>query len=215
MENLLDRLFAAIPYDRLRGINPRAMWGIVAAIPLLIVGLVYLLVASPVMDDVNRLSEELAKASREVSEKEDLQERLPELKAQNAELEAEIGELRRQLPEKKDIPDLLDSVSKIGFSAGLEFQVFKPQPEIEKDFYAEVPFDIVVTGTFHNLVAFFNEVSRMSRIVAFPNVTITRGIKKAKGAAPGAPVTAVCRAVTFRFLEAKAAVKAEEGTKAK
>ncbi|MDQ6974517.1 MAG: type 4a pilus biogenesis protein PilO, partial [Mariprofundaceae bacterium] len=97
------------------------------------------------------------------------------------------------LPKKSQIPDLLESVTRAGINAGLEFTVFKPRGESVKQIYAEVPVDIVVTGTFRQLLTFLKRVGEMQRIVAIKNLTITAGKKdllQVKG-----------NVMTYRFVE--------------
>lgn len=191
--------------------NPNLRWGIVGGVPLVIIVAVFMLLIKPTMDDTDAVNTEYATIHKDVQAKEELERKLPEFIKQIADLEAQVTELRKQLPEKKEIPDLLDNVSGLGLQSGLEFQVFKPGAEVEKDFYAEVPVDMTVTGPFHALVDFFDRVSKMPRIVTFTSVNITKGsVKKGKTtgsavgpAVKGTQITAVCKAVTFRFLEAK------------
>ncbi len=209
MDSIKDKLLAYLPYARLQGIATNVRWGVAAGVPLVVAVLAYFLVISPARDQVDAARVQYEPIHKEVQEKEAMERRLPELNKQIAELDAQVADLRRQLPEKKEIPDLLDQVSAMGLQAGLEFQVFKPLPEAEKDFYAEVPVDITINGTFHGIVDFFDKVARMPRIMAFTNVNMIKAAaKKTKTGSPvptlaGTQITAVCKGVTFRFLEAK------------
>ncbi len=102
------------------------------------------------------------------------------------------------LPDKKEIPSLLESISKSGRGAGLEFLLFQPEKEVPKGFYAEIPVKIQVTGGYHNLVMFFDQVAKLSRIVNISNINITgeKGSTKAV-----TYLQASCVATTFRFIE--------------
>ena len=104
------------------------------------------------------------------------------------------------LPDKKEIPSLLESVSKSGKDSGLEFILFQPGQEVPKDFYAEIPVKIQVTGGYHNLAMFFDRVGRLSRIVNILNINL-KNIEAAPGVGQGI-LTASCVAMTYRFLEA-------------
>ena len=108
------------------------------------------------------------------------------------------------LPDKKEIPSLLESISKSGRRSGLEFLLFKPEKEVSKDFYAEIPVKIQVTGGYHNLAIFFDQVSKLSRIVNISNIKI-KGAKGSKKA--GRYLEASCVATTFRFVERAAKSK--------
>ncbi|MBI5637470.1 MAG: type 4a pilus biogenesis protein PilO [Nitrospinae bacterium] len=175
-----------------------------ASIPLVLIVAAYFLLISGTMAETDVIREELLKAQKDVQVKEALERRLPEFEKKIAELDGQLAMIRRQLPEKKEIPDLLDQISSLGTQSGLQFQLFRPLPEAEKDFYAEVPVDLVVFGSFHNVVEFFDKVARMPRIVTITNIEIGKSGNKMKGTRlKGTPVEAKCKAVTFRFLETK------------
>ena len=99
------------------------------------------------------------------------------------------------LPDKKEIPTLLEAISKSGRDAGLEFILFKPGKEISRDFYAEIPVIIEVKGGYHNLAMFFDKVARLPRIVNILDIRI-RASKGAEGL-----LNASCVAMTYKFLE--------------
>jgi len=115
-------------------------------------------------------------------------------KLKDAELEFKI--VMKKLPEKKEIPALLSSVSQSGRDAGLEFLLFQPEPEQNKDFYAEIPVSIVVTGNYHNVALFFDKVARLSRIVNIDDIKMA----SSKG---NTDLITSCKAVTYRFVETK------------
>ncbi|MBW2406039.1 MAG: type 4a pilus biogenesis protein PilO [Deltaproteobacteria bacterium] len=115
-------------------------------------------------------------------------------KLKNAEMEFKI--VMKKLPEKKEIPGLLSSVSQSGRDAGLEFLLFQPEPEQNKDFYAEIPVSIKVTGNYHNVALFFDKVARLSRIVNIDDIKMT----STKG---DMSLMTSCKAVTYRFVEMK------------
>lgn len=104
----------------------------------------------------------------------------------------------RLLPDKKEIPTLLENISKSGRHSGLEFMLFKPSQEVSKGFYAEIPVEIKVTGGYHNLATFFDKVAKLSRVVTVSKVKITgtKGDKKGLGT-----LEASCVATTYRFIE--------------
>jgi len=101
---------------------------------------------------------------------------------------------KKALPQKKEIPTLLASISESGQESGLEFLLFKPQNERSKQFYAEIPVSIKVTGRYHDLAAFFDKVSRLPRLVNVDNIQLTAPKK-------GDRLSGTCTAVTYRFVE--------------
>jgi len=111
------------------------------------------------------------------------------------------------LPDKKEIPNLLEGISNSGKDSGLEFISFRPGQEVSKDFYAEIPVNITVNGGYHNLAMFFDRVARLSRIVNILNISI-RAPKEAGGI-----LNATCVATTYRFLEASGAEPADKESK--
>ena len=102
-----------------------------------------------------------------------------------------------QLPDRKEIPELLSSISGRAREAGLEILIFRPQAENLRDFYAEIPVDIVVRGGFHNVVTFFDEVGRLNRLVNIRNIEMRN--PEVKGTKMS--VQTLTQAVTFRFLD--------------
>lgn len=91
---------------------------------------------------------------------------------QMAEIEKTFGALLLQLPSKNEIAELLVDISRVGLDSGLEFELFKPQDEIKKDFYAEFPIQIRVNGTYHQFGNFASGVAALPRIVTLHNLSI-------------------------------------------
>jgi len=113
---------------------------------------------------------------------------------QLAEMRKSFGAMLRQLPSKTEVPDLLVDISQTGLASGLEFRLFKPKAEIRKDFYAELPIRIEVSGTYHEFGKFVSGVAALSRIVTLHNISI-----KPKG--KGGKLVMDLTAKTYRYLE--------------
>ena len=114
-------------------------------------------------------------------------------KMQDAEEQFKI--VMRALPEKEEIPTLLTGISKAGRDSGLEFVLFQPKPEIGKDFYAEIPVSMKVTGDYHGVATFFESVAELNRIVNIRDIDMAPDKDSAK-------LMATCTAVTYKFIEA-------------
>jgi len=99
------------------------------------------------------------------------------------------------LPKEKEIPKLLKDISALGRNAGLDFLTFKPLADIPKDFYAEIPVTINVRGPYHNMGYFFDQVSKLERIVSVTNVKMSSP-KKEGGEML---LNSDCQLVTYRF----------------
>ncbi|WP_297528321.1 type 4a pilus biogenesis protein PilO [Thiohalobacter sp.] len=94
------------------------------------------------------------------------------------EMKQSFGTMLRQLPNKTEVADLLVDVSQTGLASGLEFELFKPQAEIPKEFYAELPISIKVKGRFHEFGAFVSGVAALPRIVTVHDIAIQRASDK-------------------------------------
>jgi len=146
------------------------------------------------------LSAQIVSARRQASQLQALREK------EKKEL-ANFNIAKRALPQTKEIPSLLAGISESGQEAGLEFLLFKPQNERPKQFYAEIPVSIKVTGRYHNIAAFFDKVSSLPRLVNIDNIQLT---SPAKG---GAKLDTTCTAITYRFIEAQPKSAPKKGAK--
>jgi type IV pilus assembly protein PilO len=117
-------------------------------------------------------------------------------KAQLAEIEESFGAMLRQLPGKTEVPSLLVDISQTGLAAGLEEELFRPQGELVREFYAELPITIRLSGTYHELARFVSDVAALPRIVTIHDVSL----KKQKDDAGGDLVMDLT-AKTYRYLE--------------
>ena len=106
-----------------------------------------------------------------------------------------FGAMLRQLPNKTEVADLLVDISQTGLASGLEFELFKPQPENPKEFYAELPISIRVVGEYHEFGNFVSGVAALPRIVTLHDIHISR-VGESKTLL-GMNVTAK----TYRYLE--------------
>lgn len=155
----------------------------------------------PKIDDLKRQQQSLAKLYEQVQEKKKIADQLPRYRAEYAKLQADLESALTELPNQKEIPSLLTSITNVGKTAGLDFLLFKPKPEVAKGFYAEVPVDITVSGGFLSVANFFIAVGNLPRIVNIGNVNFS-DIKydKDKGRSQ---LRVNCLATTFRFLDKK------------
>jgi len=120
-------------------------------------------------------------------------------KAQLAEMERSFGAMLRQLPGKTEVPSLLVDISQTGLAAGLEENLFQPSPEIRKEFYAELPIKIQLTGGFHELGKFVSGIAALPRIVTLHDIEV----KPEQDNAPNQLVLDVT-AKTYRYLDEEA-----------
>lgn len=102
---------------------------------------------------------------------------LDSYKKQLEEIQKTFGSLLNQLPGKTEVADLLTDVTQTGLSNGLEFDFFKPQDEIPKDFYVELPIELKVRGEYHEFGKFMSGVAGLPRIVTIHDFSITKAKK--------------------------------------
>lgn len=188
MKELLDRILDFPPLQKI---------GILAGLILILLVADYFFVYSPRSDEISKLSQEIEKNQNERDEKKRKVANIPKLKEQMRQLDGMLKEAVAQLPDKKEIPDLLSSISTKVREAGLEILIFRPRAENILEFYAEIPVDIVVRGGFHNVVAFFDEVGRLSRLVNINNIEL----RNPKVGQDQVVMEASTLATTFRFLD--------------
>lgn len=91
------------------------------------------------------------------------------------EIDRSFGALLKQLPNKAEVESLLVEINQSGMGRGLQFELFKPGPELVKDFYAELPISVRLVGSYHDFGAFAGDIGRLSRIVTLNNLSISGG----------------------------------------
>lgn len=100
---------------------------------------------------------------------------LDALKQQMQQMQVDFGEMLKQLPNQTEVAALLVDISQTGLAAGLEFELFKPGQETPSEFYAELPIEIRVAGTYHQFGEFISGMAALPRIVTAHNISIERG----------------------------------------
>ncbi len=202
MNELIDRILLLTKAQKV---------GLLAGIILMIVGLDWTFFYSPLSIRIFDLEEQIKNARIERIRKKNLTRDSAKLKEQLDELNIMLKKAVAQLPDRKEIPELLGSISGRAREAGLEILIFRPQAENLRDFYAEIPVDIVVRGGFHNVVTFFDEVGRLNRLVNIRNIEMRN--PEAKGTKMS--VQTSTQAITFRFLDEAERARIAAAKKAK
>jgi type IV pilus assembly protein PilO len=130
--------------------------------------------------------------------------------------QAQFNMAMKKLPEKEEIPSLLTSISDSGQAVGLDFLLFEPKAEKEKEFYAEIPVAMSLRGDYHNLAIFFDQVARLNRIVNIENIHMRRSKKdKDTNTSRRNVLTATCTAVTYKFIDEPSQKKKKKKKKRK
>ena len=134
----------------------------------------YYFVYDSQMPRLERAEQEEAELRVQFEDKQKKAVNLESYKDQLAEIERSFGTMLRQLPGKTEIPNLLVDISQTGLAAGLQEELFQPDSEIEKDFYAEKPIRIRLKGTYHEFGEFVSDIAALPRIVTLHDISITQ-----------------------------------------
>jgi type IV pilus assembly protein PilO len=186
-------------------------FAILGVIVILLAALYYSFLYSPQADEIAKLTDSVDIARNEKAVKAQKAANLARLRKDLQQLDVELKKAVAQLPEKREIPDLLSNISTKAQQSGLDILLFRPRAENYQDFYAEIPVDITVKGNFHNTVSFFDEVGRMNRLVNIDNI----GFKNPTVAGDNVVLETTSVATAFRFLdEAERKKIADEKAKA-
>jgi type IV pilus assembly protein PilO len=185
--------------------------GILAGLILFLLILGYFYVYLPGDDKRAKLAEEVGSVRADRDKKRALSANLPKLQKELQEWDLKLKAAVAQLPDRKEIPDLLSSLSTKARESGLEILLFRPRAENFQEFYAEIPVDIVVRGGFFNAVTFFDEVGKLNRLVNIDNIDL----KNPKVGSEPVVLDISTLATTYRFLDdAERKKVAEEKAKA-
>lgn len=169
---------------------------IVAVVNLLIVAVVYWMLIGPKYSEMTGLKGQLEELTVKLNENRQIAADIPKYIRDKEEMEKKLAAAVAQLPNAKEIPDLIDSISASGEKAGLKILLFKPGKEMAKGFYAEVPVKMAVEGRYESLYDFSLKIGGLPRIVNLGLMDI-----KSQGHKNRVPVLkADFTATTFRFI---------------
>ncbi|MCM5570873.1 type 4a pilus biogenesis protein PilO [Burkholderiaceae bacterium FT117] len=151
---------------------------------------------------------------------------LPVLRKQKEQVMQYVSQLEKQLPSKAEMDALLSDINQAGVGRGLQFDLFKPGQVMVREYYAELPISIRLSGNYHDFAAFTSDVANLPRIVTLHDIRISVPENQARGSSvtPGGPLLMEATAKTFRYLDAEeiaeqkrkeAAAKAPAGKKAR
>jgi type IV pilus assembly protein PilO len=187
----------------------------VAILVLLICGVIGLYAYSffvPQHNELKTLKGELNNLVRELNESKAIEKEFEKYKKQVEQLNVELMNALTQLPNEKEIPEILKNLSSLGKESRLDITLVRPKPEEPQQFYARVPIELVFLGNYHNTGIFFDKVGKLPRIINVVNFNMVRAKDKdqSKGEAEFWVRTS-CLVNTYRFLEKRAEeAKSEE-----
>lgn len=159
-----------------------------------LVGAFYYFIYSDQVENIARLDKSIADQQARLAKLKKAAAEVEQLQKQLAESEKDFNELLSFLPDQKEIPALLDTISQLGTKVGLENILFQPQAEVRKEFYAIIPIRLDMVGTYHQVGIFLDNVSKMHRILKVDSLNLNRKPN-------GTTLQVACTIVTYRFIE--------------
>jgi type IV pilus assembly protein PilO len=176
---------------------------------VLLVGAGYWFMWSPALEELELAKQKEVELREVFLNKKKQAINLDAYKQQMIDIEKTFGALLRQLPDKSKMDGLLTDINQAGLERGLDFELFKPGQESIRDFYAEMPISLKITGTYHDLGAFATDISRLSRIVTLEDLAISTASKDGKEAR--LVMDAVAK--TYRYLDSNEAASKKKAAK--
>ncbi len=186
-----------IRLEKISEIPPRRAAALVVLVFLLLGYSYYFFLIGPLAEKNDRLETRLEDLTQWISKKELIAQEVEKNKRQLLVLKENLATALTKLPDQKEIPGLLTSLSEAGKSSGLDFVLFEPVQSISKEFYAEIPVKMIIHGRFHDTVVFFEKIARLPRIVSIADIAIGT----AKEVKDGTVLTTSCRIKTYMFVE--------------
>ena len=177
--NILEELRSLDPRDPGRWPLPVLAGAVAIAFVVLTVAGIYMLVWNEQRPELQRRQAEEQQLRAGFKEKHAKAVNLEIYKQQLKDIERSFGALLRQLPGKTEVPSLLVDISQTGLAAGLQEKLFQPQAEQKKDFYAELPIKIRLTGSYHQFGEFVSGIAALPRIVTLHDIDIKPDTKDA------------------------------------
>ncbi len=174
---------------------------------LLVFVLDYLYVLSPRSEQLTQMKDDLAKDQAMLEQKRLKVNAKADEEKKIRDLQADVKRAEARLPEGREIADLLSNIAASARAVGLDLTLFRQKPETYSEFYADVPVQMEMRGTYHELAAFMDRVKRLDRIVNVSDIQLRR--PRIEGDV--VLLDASCIATTFRFLdEQERKVRAEQ-----
>jgi type IV pilus assembly protein PilO len=185
-------------------------WLILLLILIVLGGIWYFLLYKPVYTDMDKLRAEIRKLDSQIQRQRLAKIKRKKLQDEIKRIERNLKILQAKLPEEKEIPALLSTVTEMGRLNGLRFNLFKKEKEIPKDYYTEIPVKIQVRGGFHEVASFLYKIGTMPRIIHVSELKMG----KYKRDDSGGNLEASFKATTYKY-EVKQIVKESSSKKRK
>jgi type IV pilus assembly protein PilO len=195
---LTDQLDIKPVLEKMERLPASQKYVVLALAFVAVVGIYWFSLYGGMRTEHQALRSELTQLQAKIAETRSVVSNLKSFEESRGRLRKQLNEALRRLPNAKELPVLLTDITSLGKKSGLEFRSFRPQGEVDRGFYSEVPIQIELSGRFHDLGVFFDRVARLSRIVNVSELNLV--VADYSGDTPTLKVRGV--ATTFRFNEA-------------
>ena len=209
--NKIKETFDSFLEKRVVPLNKKIIIAIFVLIIVAPVVAFYFLHYSAKVNEIKGLENKVVKLRKEIAGAKAAAAKLDEHLAEMEEVKRLFAEASVLLPQKKEIPSLLTNISALGTNSGLNMARFAPGNERKKEFYAEIPVSLKITGPYHNIGTFLYEVSKLDRIVSATNISLGSP-KEQRGEML---LSSNINLITYRFLEASEIAAAQADKKGK
>ena len=189
----------AIDAQTIANLSPARKLILVLVVVVLIFGLYWQFAYKGKARTINRLRSDLSNKQAKLNENEAIARNLPRFKEEVGKLNAQLAKVVQELPNSREIPNLLETISNLGALNGLEVVYIKPQNDVDKGFYAEVPISIKVKGGYHEMGLFLDALSRLPRIINVSDITMGNVREDERSGVIVLDISAL--ATTYRYVE--------------
>jgi type IV pilus assembly protein PilO len=166
---------------------------ILAGTILLLAGAFIYFIYMPKTEEIERLTQDVQRLNNSIAQARIKAKSLAKFEEEYKTVSEQFQEALKLLPNEREIPALLRSITQQGADSKLEFVLFSPQKERAKDFYMEIPFSLEVNGQYHDVAVFFDKIGKMERIVNITEITMKPVAELSTN------LNTKCEAVTYRF----------------
>ncbi len=178
---------------------------LVIGLNVIVFALLFFFLINPLLETKKKVAGEYAAAKKELDQMMEIKNNINRYRAEYAQMQESLSQLLKQLPETKDIPNLLRSVSSVGSETRVKVTYFEPGGVQNKDFYGEFPFKMRYSGSFHNIGYFFDGIRRIERVVDIRSFSLV-----AKGTPPRVTLEGDLLAKSYVFLREQTKPKKDD-----
>ncbi len=169
---------------------------IILVLNIVVFGLIFHFILTPQFETKNKLISEYQTLKKDLDRLVTIKNNMEKYRKEYAQLQEMLRGMLRQLPETKDIPNLLRNVTNVGEETRLKLKFFEPKQLQNKDFYAELPFEIKFSGPYHNVAYFFDGIRRLERIINITSFSLV-----GTGPMTKTSIEGVCTARAYVYLK--------------